>query len=213
MVVGSRWYEDATQRKPCPWDGTLPRLTGVWDRVAREQVLSYLDGSFPELVNLRQHRPHFDPQRGRTTDPNEHTVEVLDLLDIQSFTERERMLLRIAVLFHDVGKQKDAFDPQHPVESARIAAGFVGQFGLSAREQDLVLLHIREHSTLGLVSQGKLSPAEVVARLHLCEMPEQLTWHLAICTADISAIRGLAWVVRAGHIARAYDAVSRTLGS
>ncbi|MCL4543792.1 MAG: HD domain-containing protein [Chloroflexi bacterium] len=209
-----RWYIDGTARSSVPGTGEVPRLTWSGDQLeesSARDLLGYLDSSHPHLINLQQHSPHFDPARGRTTDPNEHTVEVMALLDTSQLAPRDQYLARVAVLFHDVGKGRDPFDPDHPLESARIAAAVLPQFGLGEQEQELVLLHIREHALLGTLSRGRMTPAEAIARLQLQERSENLALHYAIATADISAIRGLRWIIEQGQIREAHNVVARAL--
>lgn len=209
----NRWYADQTARRPSPWNGKLPDLrTGTELPAATlAAVLGYLDATFPHLVNLGQHRPHYDPVRGRTTDPNEHTIEVLTALDTSDLSADDTVLARIAVVYHDVGKGLDAYDPRHPLESARLAAPLLPGFRLSAEQQETVLLQIREHDLLGVLSRGRMTVADAVQRLRLAERPHNLTLHAAIATADIITIRGLRWVVDEGRIERARRAVAAAL--
>lgn len=201
----NRWYTDRTVRQPATWNGRLPDLGGSDATVTArgDLALGYLDATFPHLVNLAQHRPHFDPARGRTTDPNEHTIEVLAMLNTAGLAAEDAPLARIAVLYHDVGKGLDAFDPQHPLESARLAAPLLAHFDLSPEQKATVLLQIREHDLLGVYSRRRMSTEEALRRLDLAGRPANLDLHAAIATADISAIRGLRWVVNEGRIAHA----------
>ncbi|HEV7214729.1 MAG TPA: hypothetical protein VGP33_06355, partial [Chloroflexota bacterium] len=89
----NRWYTDSTARQSVAWNGTLPDLRGAGNVMpgALDAALGYLDATFPHLVNLAQHRPHYDPARGRTTDPNEHTIEVLAGLDTAALSEEDML--------------------------------------------------------------------------------------------------------------------------
>lgn len=210
----NRWYVDQTARSPEPWDGALPDLDwedGALSPAAQARILGYLDATFPDLVNLAQHRPHFDERRGRTTDPNEHAVEVLRALDTSGMTERERLIARVAVLYHDVGKGVDSYDPRHPIQSARLAAPLVARHGLDPDEAATALLQIREHDLLGMLSRGRMTEAEAMERLRLGEAPRNLDVHVAITTADIVSIRGLRWVVDTGLIRAAYEQLARAV--
>jgi hypothetical protein len=201
----NRWYADHTARQALPWNGKLPdlRTDAALPAATLDAVLGYLDATFPHLVNLGQHRPHYDPARGRTTDPNEHTIEVLAVLDPAGLSAEDAFLARLAVVYHDVGKGLDAYDPRHPLESARLAAPLLGRYGLSPGQEATVLLQIREHDLLGVLSRGRMTVADAVQRLRLAERPQNLALHAAIATADISAIRGLRWVVDEGRIEQA----------
>jgi hypothetical protein len=206
----NRWYVDVTARHVERTVAALPNLAGK--RHPRpDRVQRYMDTTFPHMINLAQHRPHFDPARGRTTDPNEHTVEVMELLKTRGLAARERLLARVAVLYHDIGKGVDSFDPMHPAVSARLAAPLLDRHGLSADEQAQVLVQIREHDLLGMLNRGRISHDEAIRRLNLTHQPRNLPIHFAITTADISAIRGLRWVVDQGHIASAHQALLATL--
>jgi hypothetical protein len=211
----NRWYTDHTARDPVAWNGKLPDLSGAQplSPAALATVLGYLDATFPHLVNLGQHRPHHDPERGRTTDPNEHTVEVLAALDTSELAMEDTLLARIAIVYHDVGKGLDAYDPRHPLESARLAAPLLAGYGLSPEQQETVLLQIREHDLLGVLSRGRMTVAEAIERLRLAERPQNLALHAAIATADISTIRGLRWVVVEGRIEQARREVAAALAA
>jgi hypothetical protein len=210
----NRWYTDATARQALLWNGKLPDLAGSANPLPPEAlaaVQGYLDATFPHLVNLAQHRPHFDPARGRTTDPNEHTVEVLAGLDTSELSTEDAWLARLAIVYHDVGKGLDAYDPRHPLESVRLAAPLLGRFDLTPAQQATVLVQIREHDLLGVLSRGRLTVTEAIERLRLAQRPENLALHAAIATADISAIRGLRWVVAEGRIEQARREVAATV--
>ena len=211
----NRWYSDQTARQPASWSGRLPDLSGAdqMKPIDLDAVLGYLDATFPHLVNLAQHRPHFDPARGRTTDPNEHTIEVLAGLDASALSDDDAFLARIAIVYHDIGKGTDAYDPRHPLESARLAAPLLAYYGLTPQQLATVLVQIREHDLLGILSRGRMTVGEAMERLHLLERPQNLALHAAIATADISAIRGLRWVVEEGRIARAQREVTEAMRS
>ena len=210
----NRWYTDSTARRPVAWNGGLPDLGAgrSLPPASLDAVLGYLDATFPHLVNLAQHRPHFDPARGRTTDPNEHAIEVLAALDASELNDEDAYLARVAIVYHDVGKGLDAYDPRHPLESARLAAPFLERYGLSLEQRGTVLLQIREHDLLGVLSRGRMTTAEAAERLRLAERPHNLALHAAIATADISTIRGLRWVVDEGRIERARQEVAAGAG-
>lgn len=211
----NRWYTDSTARRPAAWNGGLPDLGAgrSLPPASLDAVLGYLDATFPHLVNLAQHRPHFDPARGRTTDPNEHTIEALATFDTGELTDEDAYLARIAIVYHDVGKGLDAYDPRHPLESARLAAPLLERYGLSPEQRETVLLQIREHDLLGVLSRGRMTTAEAAERLRLAVRPHNLAVHAAIATADISTIRGLRWVVDEGRIERARQEVAATIGA
>gem|GEM_PF-6712713 len=211
----NRWYSDQTARQPAVWNGRLPDLGGAdqMEPVDLDAVLGYLDATFPHLVNLAQHRPHFDPARGRTTDPNEHTIEVLAGLNTSELADEDARLARMTIVYHDIGKGLDAYDPRHPLESARLAAPLLAYHGLTPGQQATVLLQIREHDLLGILSRGRMAVGEAIERLQLLERPQNLALHAAISTADISAIRGLRWVVEEGRIERARREVAEAVRS
>lgn len=208
----NRWYIDLTARAALVWNGRLPDLSGTDEAVRADRlpsILAYLDATFPDLVNLAQHRPHYDSSRGRTTDPNEHTVEVLEGLDTHDLTPRQCYLVRIAVLFHDVGKRADAFDPRHPAVSAQMAIPLLPRFGISPHEHATIVRQIREHDLLGVYSRGRMTQDEAARRLDIVDEPANLALHAAIARADIGAIRGLRWVVEQGNIDRAAEDLAR----
>ena len=151
-------------------------------------IAAYLYANFPGLRGLRQHRPHFDPARDRTTDPVEHTIEALAHLDTRGLGPDDAAILRAAAVLHDVGKLLDPLDVRHAVHSAAICPPYLADFGLEAPAVDDAVAIVRNHDTLGRLAQGRIEPAEAAALLgtrRLAALTERLT------RADIRSIRGL----------------------
>ncbi len=166
------------------------------------EVAEYLYDNFPRLRGLRQHRPHFDPARDRTTDPVEHTVELLTLLDTTGLDPADAAILRAAAVFHDVGKVRDPLDVRHAVHSADLAPPYLADFPLVPAQRADALTLIANHDTLGRLAQGRIAPAEAAALFgsrRIAALSARLT------RADIRSIRGLRGVLPA--IEAAYAAV------
>lgn len=169
-----------------------------------EQIEAYLLANFPGLRGLRQHRPHFDPARDRTTDPIEHTLEMIARLDTGDLDEADARILRAAAVFHDVGKMLDPFNIYHAVDSAVICAPFLPDFGLDAAASADAIAVIRNHDVLGRLARYWLTAQEAANLLgtrRLALLTERLT------VADISSIRGLDGVLPS--IASSYAAIVR----
>jgi DNA-binding transcriptional LysR family regulator len=168
------------------------------------QIEAYLLANFPGLRGLRQHRPHFDPTRDRTTDPIEHTLEMIALLDTGDLDEADATILRAAAVFHDVGKLLDPLNIYHAVESSIICAPYLPDFGLDAAASADTIAVIRNHDVLGRLARYWLTAQEAANLLgtrRLALLTERLT------VADISSIRGLGSVLPT--IAASYAAVVR----
>lgn len=156
------------------------------------QIGEYLAANFLGLRGLAQHRPHYDPARGRTTDPIEHTLEVLAALDTAGLDPPDVRLLRAATIFHDVGKLLDPFNVRHATDSAIIAAPYLADFALPPADATAALAIIRNHDVLGRVCQGRLTVDEA---LDLLGTPGLAALTGRLSRADVGAIRGLARVV------------------
>lgn len=167
-----------------------------------DTIARYLYQRFPRLRGLGQRGPHFDPARGRTTDPVEHTAEVIQLLDTTGLGDRDRVVLRAAAIFHDVGKVIDPLNPRHATASAELTAALLDEFEFSPEERADTIVVIAAHDVLGRVAGGLLSPREAAELLRTPRMAE-ITSRLTI--ADVSSIRGLSGAP--ARIEGAYDAV------
>jgi molybdate transport repressor ModE-like protein len=168
------------------------------------QIEAYLLANFPGLRGLRQHRPHFDPARDRTTDPIEHTLEMIALLDTGGLDERDAIVLRAAAVFHDIGKMLDPFNIYHAVDSAVICAPYLPDFGLDAAACAAAIAVIRNHDVLGRLARYWLTAqeaADLLGTRRLADLTRRLT------VADIGSIRGLDGVLTT--IAAAYAAIIR----
>lgn len=151
-------------------------------------IAAYLYANFPGLRGLRQHRPHFDPARDRTTDPVEHTIEAVAHLDTRGLGPDDAAIVRAAAVLHDVGKLLDPLDVRHAVHSAAICPPYLADFALGARAVNDAVAIVRNHDTLGRLAQGRIDAAEAASLLgtrRLASLTERLT------RADIRSIRGL----------------------
>ncbi len=171
---------------------------------AAPQIEAYLLANFPGLRGLRQHRPHFDPARDRTTDPIEHTLEMIARLDTRDLDTADAVILRVAAVFHDVGKLLDPFNIYHAVDSAVLCAPYLPDFGLDPAACADVIAVIRNHDVLGRLARYWITvqdAANLLGTRRLALLTERLT------VADISSIRGLDEVLPT--IAASYAAVVR----
>jgi molybdate transport repressor ModE-like protein len=168
------------------------------------QIEAYLLANFPGLRGLRQHRPHFDPARDRTTDPIEHTLEMIALLDTSDLDAADTVILRAAAVFHDVGKMLDPLNIYHAVDSAIICVPYLPDFGLDAAACADTIAVIRNHDVLGRLARYWLT-AQEAANLFGTRRLALLTERLTV--ADIGSIRGLEGVLTT--IAASYAAIVR----
>jgi len=152
----------------------------------------YLRANFPGLQGLAQHRPHFHPDLGRTTDPIEHTLEVLAALGTGGLDPADARLLRAATVFHDIGKVLDPFNVRHATDSAIMAVPYLADFALTPTERDDALAIIHNHDVLGRVCQGRLTADEA---LDLLGTPRLADLTARLTRADVGSIRGLARVL------------------
>ncbi|MBN2058133.1 MAG: HD domain-containing protein [Candidatus Saganbacteria bacterium] len=167
------------------------------------------------MKNLPQHVVHGG------LSPLQHTYNALKLLatdaidstgnlQLPGLTRPMPELLRIALLYHDIGKLEDPFSSDHPARSAELARQILsdpelsGVGPLNENELSLVLLLIRTHDLLGeltkLSSAGEVDQAGMLDLIE-CELnpdqsasaqlPKLFQLHCRISLADIRSIPGL----------------------
>jgi HD domain len=166
-------------------------------------IADYLYTNFPGLRGLGQRRPHFDPARDRTTDPVEHTVEMIALLDTRGLSAGDVATLRAAAVFHDVGKLVDPLDVRHAVHSTVICPPYLEDFDLTPSQRQAAVAIVANHDTLGRLAQGGITPEEAAALFGTRRVAE-LT--LRLTRADIASIRYLTHVLP--NIEAAFQAVA-----
>jgi hypothetical protein len=162
----------------------------------------------PQLVEIARLNSHLfgmldSNPAGLNNPPFEHTFEALASLDTRQLDgQLERGLLRMEVLFHDIGKiflaagQND-FMQDH----ARLSAMIIDQY-LQSRDVDSELSQnitkqIRLHHLLEQLDFGRLTIEEARQLLELEKMPEfaRLSYLLFVI-ADVSSVDGYEKFIR-----------------
>lgn len=151
------------------------------------EIRDLLPRQFDEMAGMVQYSQHGE------YDPTEHTINSLYELETDKLNEEDRIIARVTMIFHDVGKVKNPFSRLHPYWSAEITKNFIKKMNFPLEEQNKILNHIRRHDALGDISRedGRniLSPNSV---LSFFSTSDDLKVHLQIVLADIRSIPGLA---------------------
>ncbi|MBU0672673.1 MAG: hypothetical protein KJ732_06575 [Candidatus Margulisbacteria bacterium] len=193
------------------------------DRLFRNQLNSYdafrslipADNPLLRLENLPQHEMH------RGFDPLHHTYNALKLLSTDGIVTRAGLslpcsqrplseLVRISMLYHDVGKVDGPMASDHALRSSVIARDILSDPALSGvgrmdqGEIDFVCLLIRTHEVLGTLAKGyssrELTENDIMQRISEefgSDLPEgfsindMFNLHARISQADIESIPGL----------------------
>lgn len=146
--------------------GVVPFKLGdsEWGSAAnRAAVDGFLKATYPKLIGARQHAPHGG------MDTIEHTMNIINPLNLRTagLSARDAEILRLGMTFHDVGKQYDPLDHDHPRKSATDAEPLLWQFGLSPKEVHDTLAVIKWHDAYGdaLKVGGGAAQAAKIAKL------------------------------------------------
>lgn len=114
----------------------------------KEDLTLLFDSDFSMMKGYSQNNPH------HCYDLLEHTVHTLDAINCDGLSEDETMELKIAALYHDVGKPKVAFEKNgktvfynHAIESRRIAEKELENLELDDSVINRILFFIEYHDT------------------------------------------------------------------
>lgn len=112
----------------------------------KEKLTLLFDSDFAMMKGYSQDNPH------HCYDLLEHTVHTLDVINCDGLSEDDTLELKIAALYHDVGKPKVAFEKNgktvfynHATESRRIAAKELRKFDLDNDVLDRILFYVEYH--------------------------------------------------------------------
>ena len=129
----------------------------------RAAVNGFLKSAFPKLIGAQQHTPHGG------MDTIEHTMNIINPLNLRTagLSDRDAEILRLGMVFHDVGKQYNPKDHDHPRKSATDAEPLLWQFGLNEKEVHDTLAVIKWHDAYGdsLQAGGGQKEAAKIAKL------------------------------------------------
>lgn len=153
-----------------------------------------------------------DAQRGSEQKPThqgwetwQHVVYALIALETDQLEPADRRAVRVAMLFHDIGKLRNIWTPGcHALVGAKVWLRF-SQFDLRNDEVDLISSLIRTHDILALLDRGimrddfrgAVSPAEIRQLLANFgrSLPEALALMRAVYRADIGSVPTLRWLL------------------
>jgi [protein-PII] uridylyltransferase len=218
---GLRLGFDLRESPPAPVSADWARVSAVAGLPQAAAALRAMaeTGALPSLI------PEWTAVEGRVVRDfyhrytvDEHTLVALEEIGqasdarIQGIRDEiDRLdLLRLALLFHDLGKGGG----NHATESARIAAGRLREWGAPEADVETIVFLVREHLALSqAMTQRDLSdPATARQLAHVIGSVERLRLLTVMTYADISAVYpGAMTPWRTEQLWRAYLAVHNEL--
>ncbi len=147
---------------------------------------------------------------------DEHLIRTVDMLtDIENggaskelplstrlfATVKNRRVLYVAALIHDIGKGRKE---HHSIVGARIARELCPRFGFTAAETDTVAWLIEEHLTMNHMAQSRdtSDPKTIQDLAEIVKSPERLKLLLLLTVADIRAVGPDVWNGWKGQLLR-----------
>ena len=211
-----RLIDDDVRKNPEANSIFLELLTGPGSpattlrRMNEAGVLGRFILPFRRVVGMMQ----FNMYHHFTVD--EHLIRTVDMLtDIENggavselplstklfSTIKNRRVLYIAALIHDIGKGRKE---DHSIVGARIARELCPRFGLTAAETDTVAWLIEEHLTMNHMAQSRdTTDSKTIQDFsEIVKSPERLKLLLLLTVADIRAVGPDVWNGWKGQLLR-----------
>ncbi len=115
--------------------------------------------------------------------------------------KRDRVLLYVAILLHDIAKGRPE---DHSIAGARIARRLCPRFGLSASDTETVEWLVREHLTMSMVAQSRdLNDRKTIVDFaDTVQTMERLKLLLILTVCDIKGVGPGVWNGWKGQLLR-----------
>ena len=137
---------------------------------------------FTEIIGKEQHNTH------------EYSVDIHTLKVLQSamnnplystLPDKDKTILKMSVLLHDIGKPGGRRDEAHAHTSAYYAEGILEKFKLSTEVKDRIIDIIQNHHWFGSYNMGLSSVKDVAVR---CRYPEDFEIYQIMAKADLENV-------------------------
>lgn len=140
-----------------------------------------------QLKGVVQNTPH------KGIDAYDHTFNTFDHLDTSNNTPDEKIILRMSLLLHDIGKI-GAFSREHARWSEKMVTDIISKVNLSEKIKSQIRNQVKYHDFLGDVSRDDKDYMffKETQALELFENLESFNLHHQITVADVASIPGIA---------------------
>lgn len=132
-------------------------LSAFYEEDNQDDLVSRIIENIPEwkrLINCKQHNIH-----DFTLDV--HTLLVLKNIklhkDYEQLSEKDKLILVYSALLHDIEKNENQVDPQHPLKGAEKAGIILYRLGFDEDFINSVYLLVKYHQILGLIISRKIN--------------------------------------------------------
>jgi len=137
------------------------------------------------LIGCKQHRIH-------DYCLDFHTIAVLKNIqkheDFDKLTKYDKLALLYSALLHDIEKNENEVDPEHPIKGAKISSSILYRLGFSEDFIDNVYTLVKYHQVLGFMVSGKinLTDDEISG---MFKTPMLLDLQMILSIADIKSVK------------------------
>lgn len=121
-----------------------------------------------------------------------HTIAVLKNLQsqekFQKLSDYNKLILLYSGLLHDLEKNENEIDPEHPIKGAKKSSSILYRLGFDENFINTVYQLIKNHQVLGFLSSGKviLSDEELV---NIFKIPFHVELLIILSIADIRSVK------------------------
>jgi len=185
MLLSVSWKE--VDLDDCSFEGGqdvfCPRLS-----VQQNELIRNIIKNIPEwkrLIGCKQHRIH-------DYCLDFHTIAVLKNIqkheDYDKLKKYDKLILLYAALLHDIEKNENEVDAEHPIKGAKKSSSILYSLGFGEDFINCVYLLIKYHQILGLMASEKinLTAAEIEK---MFKKPILVDLQVILSVADIKSVK------------------------
>lgn len=153
-----------------------------------DKALNVLIKGTPEFINIIGKKQHEDQDYSVDIHSLMVLCGVLNNPDYEKLTKEDKLVLKMTALFHDIGKDEFAKDPEHPFKSHRLASGFIEKFNFPPQTNDRILKSIKNHQWLQWYNNSGASSDVINNLVDTYITPNDYTMALIMSKADLAAV-------------------------
>ncbi|MCR5266811.1 MAG: HD domain-containing protein [Cyanobacteria bacterium RUI128] len=150
-----------------------------------DAVLTDLIQGLPEFTSIIQKEQH-GTHAGSV---DIHTLNVLQSAMnhplYQTLSDKDKTILKISALVHDLGKKAGVTDPGHQSLSSEYAVAILDKFPFPQEMKDRIIDIVENHHWFEQYNKGKISAEDVAVR---CRRPEDLKIYEILSKADFENV-------------------------